>query len=91
MNKDIEKFWERLKTTRDELRLRAHLAGRELKDEIEVLEVKWQEAEKNIHQLQDNAIETTAELRESAHIVMEEISSSYERIKDRLKNQGGTG
>ena len=86
MNKDIENYWEQLKTTRDELRVRAHLARRELQDEIEEMEEKWQEAEKKFHRIQDDAIETTTEMRDSARIVMEEMSSAYERIKNRLKD-----
>ena len=84
MNNDITKFWDRLKTQRDELIVRAHLAKAELKDEWEALEVKWQQAENQFQHLQDEAIETTEEMNQSAHIIMEEISTAYKNIKTRL-------
>jgi hypothetical protein len=86
MNKDIENFWAQLKTQRDELVARAYLAKAELKDEREALEIKWLEAEKKIHHLQDEAIETTQEMKYSAHIILEEIYTAYKRIKARLDN-----
>ena len=52
MNKDLNALWERLKTQRDELRLKAHLASAELKDEWEELEDKWQYAEVKLNKLQ---------------------------------------
>ena len=84
MNKDIENIWAQLKTQRDELVVRAYLAKAELKDEREALEEKWLEAEKKMHHLQDEAIETTQEVKHSAHIILEEISIAYKRIKTRL-------
>jgi hypothetical protein len=84
MNKDIEKFWEQLKTQRDELRVRAHLARAELTEELDVIEIKWQEAEKKFEHFQDEAIETTTEMKKSLHIILDEISGTFERIKHRL-------
>ena len=84
MNKDIEVFWEQLKQQRYELHVRVQIAKAELKEEWVVLEEKWQNAEKQLHQLQDDAIESTSEMKQSAHIIMEEISTAYKHIKERL-------
>lgn len=84
MSKDIENFWEYLKEQREELRVRALIARAELKQEWRVLEEKWQKAEKQIHHLQDDAIESTTDMKLSAHIIMDEISTAYKRIKERL-------
>jgi hypothetical protein len=84
MNEDFEKLWEKVKTQRDELRVQSHLAQAELKDEWQELEQKWDGAEKNLKQLQGEAKETTDELVASARVVMEELSSAYDRIKERL-------
>lgn len=86
MNRDISKLREQLKTQRDELIVQAHLAKAELKDEWAVLEEKWQQAENKFHHLQDEAIETTEEMKQSAHIIMEEISIAYKNIKARLED-----
>lgn len=84
MNEDMQKFWEQLKTERDLLIVRAHLASAELKDEWAALEEKWHEAEQKLRHLQDNAFEATQEMKLSANIIMEEIANAYKRIKERL-------
>lgn len=84
MNKDLNALWERLKTQRDELRLKAHLATSELKDEWEELEDKWQYAEVKLNKLQHQAEDSVEDLRASTNIILEEISEAYERIKNRL-------
>ena len=84
MSSDIEAFWEKLKAQRDEMRVQAHLARAELLDEWDEVEKKWQKAEQQLSRVQDHAIETTAEMQRSAKVIMEEIASTYERIKERL-------
>lgn len=84
MNSDIEDFWEKLKTERDEMRVQAHLARAELRDEWEEVEEKWQQAEQQFSRLQDQAVETTAEMQRATRVVMEEIAKTYDRIKQRL-------
>jgi hypothetical protein len=86
MNKELERLWEQLKTQRDELRVRAHLAKSELRDEWEVIEKKWQVAEGKLHHLQDEAIDSTEEMKHSVKVVMEEISDAYDRIKNRFSD-----
>ncbi len=84
MNSDIEAFWEKLKTQRDEMQVQAHLARAEFGDEWNEVEEKWQKAEQALNRVQDQAIETTAEMQKSAKVIMEEIASTYDRIKERL-------
>ena len=84
MGNDIDDFWEKLKSQRDEMRVQAHLARAELGDEWDEVEKKWQKAEQKLKRVQDHAIETTAEMQRSAKVIMEEIASTYERIKKRL-------
>ncbi len=84
MNSDIEKFWEKLKTERDEMRVQAHLARAEFREEWNEAEEKWQKVEQKLSRIQDQAIETTDEMQSSAKVIMEEISSAYARIKQRL-------
>ena len=84
MSKDIDDFWEKLKTQRDEMKVQAHLARAEFRDEWDEVEKKWQQAEQKLNRVQDQAIETTAEMQRSAKVVIEEIASTYQRIKERL-------
>jgi DNA repair exonuclease SbcCD ATPase subunit len=88
MSSDIEDFWEKLKTQRDEMKVQAHLARAEFRDEWNAVEEKWQKAEQAFDRVQDRAIETTAEttaeMQHSAKVIMEEIASTYDRIKERL-------
>ncbi len=84
MSSDIDDFWEKLKTQRDEMKVQAHLARAEFRDEWNEVEEKWQKAEQAFDRVQDQAIETTAEMQKSAKVIMEEIASTYERIKQRL-------
>jgi chromosome segregation ATPase len=86
MNKDLDVLWGQLKTQRDELRVKAHLAKAELKDEWEELEEKWQHVEKKLDKLQHEAKDTAADMRASATIVLEEISDAYDRIRHRLNH-----
>ena len=86
MNDDLEIMWDKIKTQRDELRVRSHLAKAEFRDEWQELELKWEIAEKNLNHLQKEAKETTEDVKTSAKIVLEELSSAYDRIKDRLKD-----
>jgi DNA repair exonuclease SbcCD ATPase subunit len=84
MSSDIEDFWEKLKTQRDEIKVQAHLARAEFRDEWNEVEEKWQKAEQAFDRVQDQAIETTAEMQQSAKVIMEEVASTYDRIKERL-------
>ena len=86
MNKDLNALWEQLKTQRDELHLKAHLATAELKDEWEELEEKWKYAEVKLNKLRHEAKDSAADLKESTKIVLDEISSAYDRIKQRLND-----
>ena len=81
---DIDDLWDDLKTQRDEMKVQAHLARAEFRDEWNELEKKWQKAEQAFGRLQDQAIETTTEMQRSTKVVMEEIASAYDRIRQRL-------
>jgi hypothetical protein len=86
MSDEFEKLWQKIRTQRDELRVQGHLAKAELEDEWLELELKWETAEKNLQHLKSEAKETSGEWKASAKVVMEELSSAYDRIKQRLGN-----
>ena len=84
MNLEIEEFWQRLKTERDELRVKVHLGKAELEDEWEALEDKFSRAERKFNHLQHEAQESGAEIKQAFDVIGEEISTAYARIKSRL-------
>jgi len=84
MSKDFEDIWEKIKTERDELRVQAHLATAEVKDELKELEKTWREVEDKMRDIKADAVEVSAEVRTSTKVVLEELGSAYRRIKSRL-------
>lgn len=84
MNKDFEEIWEKLKTERDELRVQAHLATAEVKEELEELEKAWHDVEKRMREFKEDAAEVSGEIHTSTKVVLEELGTAYKRIKSRL-------
>ncbi len=87
MHDDLQALWKKIKTQRDELVVQSHLAKSEFKDEWDKLEVKWQSAEKSLNKLETEAKEATEDIGQATKVVMDELSSAYNRIKDRLSDQ----
>jgi hypothetical protein len=83
----LEKFWQELKTQRDELRLQMHLAKSELKDEWEALEKKWPEAESKLEKFADEVEESAEGLKDSLIVIGSELKDTYHRIRTRLKEE----
>ena len=81
---DIDTAWQYLKTQRDELRLQIHLANAELREEIESLEPKWQEAKRDYENWRSDTAETAHDLQETLAIVIDELSKAIMRFKSRL-------
>jgi len=71
-----------LKQQRDELKLKAHLFGKELQDEWDTLEEKYRQMRVDYEKpLQDAVVETGDEVWKSLKQVGEEIRSGFERIR----------
>jgi chromosome segregation ATPase len=62
-----------LQTTRDEIRVRIHLAGMELKD-------KWKELESHIDELESRKPEATQKVRDAAA----ELRDRFRSLRDKL-------
>ncbi len=77
---DINELFEELKTRRDELRVQMHLASKELKDEWEETEAKWNDfSEKaRLDELGEGVGDALSKL---GH----ELKAGYGRIRDALK------
>lgn len=90
MSDRIEEVWEDLKTQRDELKVQIHLAKADLTDELEALEPKWDAAQDNIKQLQNETEQAAQELKHALGVIADELGSAYKKIKSRLKEDCGS-
>ncbi len=73
-----------LVTLRDELKLKAHLAKAELKDEIERLDKKWQLVENELRLTADHAKEPLQAIGHQTAELIKELTKGYESIRDRV-------
>jgi hypothetical protein len=81
---DFKKEYAALCTIRDELRLKAHLAKADVKDELERLEGRFHQVEEDFRRTRAH-VQEPAELigRKSAEIVRE-LSTAFETLRRRL-------
>lgn len=76
----------RLRTERDELRVRMHLAAAEVREEWEELEEKWDHLEARLEGASKEAASSAQEVMAALGLLGDEISGAYERIRHRLKD-----
>ena len=81
LHETIDKAVEKLKQERDELRLQAHLAKAELKDEWETIERKFETLYAHRDELASAASDAAHRIGESANQVMNEIKQGFERLR----------
>ncbi|TQV71673.1 hypothetical protein FLL45_21305 [Aliikangiella marina] len=86
MQEDFESLIEKLKTERDELKLKLHLGSMEAKDEFEKAEEKWDDIKSKAKEIADDTKETSDEFIAKAKIVGEEVKEAYRRISERLSD-----
>ena len=80
----LEEFMGKLRTQRDELRVKAELGKAELKDEWEAIEKRWHEVDQKMSELGKEAKEKSKEVRAAAEVIGKEIAEAYKRIKEQL-------
>ena len=81
---DFIKSVNKIKTERDELKLKMHLASMEAKEEFEKAEKKWENVKSKAAKIADKTIETSDEYIAKANIIGEELKEAYRRIAKRL-------
>lgn len=84
MGEDFDKLVEKLKTERDELKLKLHLGSMEVKEEFEEAEKTWYNLKLKASEITDEAVETSEEYVDKARVVGEELREAYKRIAERL-------
>jgi len=75
---------DKLRTERDELRVKMHLARAELREEWKALEKKWERLERRLEKAGTEAIAASRDVGTAAGTVAEEIAAAYRRIRERL-------
>ncbi len=78
---------ETLKTERDELKLKLHLASMEVKEEFDGMDGKWDEVVAKAAELADDSKEISEDVLAKAKVVAEEIKEGYQRITTRLSGE----
>jgi hypothetical protein len=81
MREELKKLEDSLLQQRDELRVKLHLAKADARDEWEVLEGKWAEAQVKFAQVQKSAGESMVDIEAAARLLGEEIQKGYDRIR----------
>ncbi len=80
----FEEEFNRLRAARDELRVQMDLASMELRDRWEKLEHRWAELEGKLKRIRESAKEDTAEVKEAAKLLAEEIREGFEHLRKQL-------
>ncbi|MDH3914870.1 MAG: hypothetical protein OEU49_00250 [Chromatiales bacterium] len=80
----IEHVLDRLRTERDELRVRAHLARAEAREEWDKLEHKWGDLESRAAAAGKEAKEASGDVRSAFDTLAAEIAEAYRRIRRQL-------
>ena len=84
MKEELNKLVEKLKTERDGVSLKMHLASMDAKKEYEEAEKKWAEVKAKAAEIADDATVTSEEFIAKVKVVGEELKETYTRIANRL-------
>jgi len=80
----INDEFEKLRTLRDELRVKIHLGKAEARDKWQELEGDWQHVEGKIKVLGDETKESAREVGEATEVLVGELRDAYRRLRDLL-------
>ena len=84
VNEEFDNLVEKLKTERDEIKVKMHLASMEAKEEFSEAEVKWQQVKVKMAEIADDAVDTSEEYIAKAKSVGDELKDTYSRIIKRF-------
>jgi len=84
MKIEFDSLLEKLKSQRDELMLKLHLASMEAKEEIEEADKHWEDLKIKAAEIADESKETSEEYIAKAKIIGDELKEAYSRISKRL-------
>ncbi len=81
---EFDNLLEKLKSERDEIALKLHLASMEAKEEFEEADKHWETLKIKAAEIADESKETSEEFIAKAKIVGEELKDAYARISKRI-------
>ncbi len=84
MKNQFEEELDNVRAMRDDLRVRLHLGGAELRDQWDKLERGWQHVEGRLKVIGNESDEVASEIRETLHVLAEQLKDGYERVKSVL-------
>ena len=82
--KTMREWLARLKTERDELLLKMHLANAEVRDEWQKVEEQWEHFKAKTRVLEKTSGEAGEDVAAAAKLLGEEINNAYRRIKESI-------
>ncbi len=87
IKQEVDSLMQTLKTERDELKLKIHLAEAEARDEWERLEPVWQRFHEKAQDVGSTAVDASHEVGAAAQLLGNELAEGYVRIRDAIKKQ----
>lgn len=81
---DLKDLATRLERQRDELRVQAHLAKAEAREEWEELEEKWEQLKGKLRRVGEEADDASDDVKAAASLLMDELKKGYDRLRNRL-------
>ena len=87
LKQEFSALVETLKTERDELQLKLHLATMDVKDEFEKWDEKWDEVTEKAAELADDSVELSEDVLAKAKAAAEEVKEVYQRLASKLTGE----
>lgn len=84
LQKEFSDLVETLKTERDEIKLKLHLASMEAKEEFDTLDDKWDLVAQKAAEIADDAVDVSEEAIAKAKAVGEELKETYQKLRAKL-------
>lgn len=84
LQKEFSELVETLKTERDEIKLKLHLASMEAKEEFDTLDDKWDLVTQKAAEMADDAVDVSEEAIAKAKVVGEELKETYQKLRAKL-------
>ena len=81
---DFAKMAEILRKERDELGVKVHLAGMEVRDEWQELEEKWEQFSSNSKNFYKEVEPALSNIQAALSLLGEELKAGYQKIRDTL-------
>lgn len=76
----LMKEFEEIKTMRDEMRVKAHLARADLKDQIDKLERRWPEVETAAREVEKLSAQAGETIAKTAKDLFDEVRDAYTKV-----------